>query len=187
MTALKTRNDQQLIEAIAAGDMNAVTEFYQRHEARVFRYASSKLSDSFAAADILNDVMIDVWRSAGRFQGRSKVSTWLLGIAHNKVMDHWRKKGGREFTEIDDSAVDDSPEVNPEAALAAASDGKLLRLCLAKLKDEHREILHLIFFEDLGYNEIAEIINVPEGTVKSRAFHARAMMKKQLAHAMSSP
>lgn len=178
------QDDEQLLQAIASGNIEAVTHFYRRHEARVYRFALSKLADNFAAADILNDVMLEVWRSAGSFQGRAKVTTWLLGIAHNKIVDHWRKKGAREFTEVDENMEDESAHASPEVAAAAASDSKLLRECMAKLKAEHREILHLIFFEELGFSEIAEIIQVPEGTVKSRAHHARTQMKQQLARAM---
>lgn len=176
-------DDTQLLARIAQGDMDAITVFYQRHEARVYRYALSKIGDTFAAADVLNDVMMQVWRGAAKFEGRAKVSTWLLGIAHNKVVDHWRKVGGREFTELDDNLEDESTGADPERLSLAASDGKLLNECMAKLKPEHREILHLVFYEELGYSEIAEIIQVPEGTVKSRVFHARTLIKKQLAHA----
>lgn len=184
MNVESIQEDEGLLTAIAAGDMNAVTNFYKRHEARVYRFALSKMGDQFAAADILNDVMLEVWRSAASFQGRAKVTTWLLGIAHNKVVDYWRKKGAREFTEVDENLEDESAQASPEALTEAASDSKMLRACLAKLKDEHREILHLIFFEELGFSEIAEIIQVPEGTVKSRAYHAREQMKQQLARAM---
>lgn len=184
MKETSIRDDNLLIQAIADGDSEAVSEFYRRHESRVYRFALAKLKDQFVAADVLNDVMLEVWRSAGKFEGRAKVSTWLLGIARNKILDHWRKKGSREFTEVDDSLEDESENINPENASAAASDGKLLRACMAKLKEEHREILHLVFFEELGFSEIAEIIQVPEGTVKSRAFHARSQMKQQLVRAM---
>ncbi len=184
MDASSDYDDHQLIAEISSGNMEAVTRFYQRHEARVYRYALSKLNDNFAAADILNDVMLEVWRSASRFEGRSKVTTWLLSIAHNKIVDLWRKKGRREFTEYEESMADESIDSDPELAAVGASDGKLLRICLAKLSPEHSEVLHLVFFEDLAYSEIAEITGVPEGTVKSRVFHARSLMKKQLAHAM---
>ncbi len=183
MSSNATRSDEELIAAIADEKMDAVEEFYRRHEARVYRFALSKLGDSHTAADILNDVMLEVWRSAGKFQGRAKVTTWLLGIAHHKIIDHWRKVGGREFTEVDESLVDESETSSPEHVNAAASDGKLLKACMEKLKDEHREILHLIFYEELNFGEIAEIIQVPEGTVKSRAYHARMQMKQQLLRA----
>jgi RNA polymerase sigma factor, sigma-70 family len=184
MSATPDWSDEQLIQAIANDNMEAVNEFYRRHENRVYRYALSKLGDSFAAADVLNDVMLEVWRCSAKFEGRAKVTTWLLGIAHNKIIDLWRKQGAREFTEVDENMVDESESTNPEKVNAAASDGKLLRQCMAKLKEEHREILHLIFFEELGFTEIANIMQVPEGTVKSRAFHARAQMKIQLTRAM---
>ncbi|MFT5084172.1 MAG: RNA polymerase sigma-70 factor (ECF subfamily) [Lentisphaeria bacterium] len=187
MATTHVRDDVDLLLAIASSDMEAISEFYRRHEARVMRYAMSKLSDSFAAADILNEVMLEVWKSAARFQGRAKVTTWLLGIAHNKVVDHYRKKGGREYSELDEAMPDDSPHADPEQMVSSASDSKLLHTCIDKLSSEHREILHLVFFEELGYSEISAIIQVPEGTVKSRVFHARNLLKKQLAYTMRSP
>ncbi len=187
MSEPEQRDDTQLLAAIAAGDMPAMTAFYRRHESRVYRFVLSKLNDSFAAADILNDVMMEVWKSAGRFAGRSKVTTWLLGIANHKVLDHWRRKGAREFTELNEHMADESPAANIEQTIDAASDGKLLHLCMNRLSAEHREVLHLVFFEELGYTDIAGIINVPEGTVKSRVFHAKDLLKKQLAKAVGAP
>lgn len=184
MAATEVRDDQQLLLAIASGDTNAVDDFYHRHQARVYRYLLSKMNDSFAAADILNEVMFEVWRSAARFEGRAKVTTWLLGIAHHKVVDYWRKQGKREFIELDDDMVDETASVDQEQVLAAARDATLLRACLKKLSAQHSEILHLVFFEELDYGEIAGILQIPEGTVKSRVFHAKKLMKEQLAKAM---
>src|SRR5690554_5763593 len=91
--------DEQLLLAMAGGELDAMNAFYHRHETWLYRYLMAKLNDSFVAADLLNEVMLDVWRSAARFAGRSKVTTWMFGIAHNKVLSHWRKLGSREFTE----------------------------------------------------------------------------------------
>ncbi len=178
--------DEQLLHAMACDDMAAMTTFYRRHEMRVYRFLLSKLNDSFVAADILNEVMLEVWRSANRFAGRSKVTTWVLGIANNKALTYWRKQGQREFTELDDNLPDDTPEADLEQTLAAVQDGEVLHASMQNLSPPHREILHLVFFEELDYAEITSILQVPEGTVKSRVYHAKKLLKKQLAIAMRS-
>ncbi|HIC81453.1 MAG TPA: sigma-70 family RNA polymerase sigma factor, partial [Kiloniellaceae bacterium] len=75
---------------MANGDQTALDDFYRQYEGRVYRFIRSKLNDSFDAADVLNEVMFEVWRSAGRYEGRSAVSTWVLGIAHHKAIDRIR-------------------------------------------------------------------------------------------------
>lgn len=180
------QTDEQLLGAMAGGEMTAMTVFYHRHEMRVYRYLLSKLNDSFAATDILNEVMLEVWRSADRFGGRSKVTTWVLGIANNKVLTYWRKQGRREFTEVDENLTDDTPAADLEQALAAVQDGEVLHASMQALSPPHREILHLVFFEELDYAEIASILQVPEGTVKSRVYHAKNLLKKQLAAKQSA-
>jgi len=191
MTHRNNSDDEQqrgiaLLAAIAEGSKPALTEFYQCYEKLIYRYAATRLNDSFAAADILNEVMIDVWRSAaGRFEGRAKVSTWLLGIARHKVVDYLRKKKPKEFIEVDDNLPDESPLVDMEQLVIGVKDAQLLRRTMAALSDVHREVLHFVFFEDFNYSETAAIIGVPEGTVKSRVFHAKNQLKIHLAKIMS--
>lgn len=171
---------RQLLGRIAASDQAAMATFYRHAESRVHRFALSRLNDSFAAADILNETMIEVWRHAGRFQGRSKVMTWVLGIANHKVIDLIRKANREPIAEPDESLPDtDSP--TPEASAGLASERERIRNCLATLSEKHRTALHLAFFEDMAYGEIAEIVGCPEGTVKTRVFHAKEALKKCLA------
>ena len=85
--------DQQLLLEIAVGSQSAMEQLYQNFESRLYHFALNRLHDNFEAADVVNEVMLQVWRGAGRFQGRSKVSTWIFGIAHNKIVDRLRKLG----------------------------------------------------------------------------------------------
>lgn len=172
--------DQQgrsLLTQIANGDESALTTFYGLYQSTVYRYAMSRMNDSHAASDILADVMVQVWKSAGNFAGNSKVSTWLIGIAHHKVVDMYRKKGRAEFTEIDDRIEDDSPIADLEGLMSRLSDADTLRQAMAALPELHREILHLVFFEDMNYADIANMAGVPEGTIKSRVFNAKNKLK----------
>lgn len=177
------RPDNELLAAIANQDMQALGEFYRRHQRRVYHFVLSKLNDPFTANDLLHDVMLDVWRSAGRFQGRARATTWLLGIAHHKVLDLWRQQGRRQSNELDETMSDESPDADIEAVTLAVRDREYLAKCMARLSPEHREVLHLVFFEELNYQQISQIIEVPEGTVKSRVYHAKKLIKQHLASA----
>ncbi len=168
-----------LLERIAGGDQRALEHFYFQFQRRVYAYAQARVGDPHLAAEILNEVMMEVWKSAGRFEGRSKVQTWLLGIAHHKVVDRLRKRSGPEVVELDDQLADDK-DVSIERALAGTQDAERLQRCLDGLSDEHRQVMHLAFVEDLPYGEIAEIADVPLGTIKTRMFHARKLLKRCL-------
>ncbi|HEY7884697.1 MAG TPA: sigma-70 family RNA polymerase sigma factor [Cellvibrionaceae bacterium] len=187
MTTEQESEGMALLAAIARKDQSAIAAFYRLYESSVYRFVLSRLNDSHAAADILNEVMMEVWKSADKFEGRSKVRTWLLGIAHFKVLDHYRARKKHEHEEVDDQLPDESPGAQQEQLLSAAQDARLLQQAMAKLSPEHREVLHLAFFEDLNYSEIGEIFGVPEGTVKSRIFHAKKLAKKQLERLMVAP
>ncbi len=171
------------LKKIANGDEAALAAFYRAYEGRVYRFIKTKLNDSFEASDILNEVFLDVWRKAGTFEGRSKVSTWLFGIAYYKTMDRLRKKKPQlideeHFPEI----ADETPNI--EACMLHAEENAHVHYCLEKLKTLHRAVMELAFFEDMGYAEIATIVDCPENTVKTRMFHAKQAMKQCLSKRM---
>ncbi len=83
---MQVTSDEALIERIAAGDKLAMRTLFTRHQVRVFRFLQGILRDQSTAEDLLNDVFIDIWRQAGRFEGRSSVSTWVLAIARYKAL-----------------------------------------------------------------------------------------------------
>jgi RNA polymerase sigma-70 factor (ECF subfamily) len=169
-----------LLQRTARGDRGAFTELYRTLERPMFRFIQSKLNDPHEAADILNEVFMEIWRTSGRFEGRSTVKTWIFGIAYRKTMDHFRKH--RRVTVSDDipEQVDESPDAL--ACLAAAEEAEHVRHCLGTLSADHRAVIELAFYEDLSYGEIAGITGAPEGTIKTRVFHA----KKLLLHCLGS-
>ena len=171
--------ETELVVAIAQGSRQAMSRFYKAFESTVYRFVLMRIGDSAEAAEILNDVMLDVWRGAERFQGRSAIRTWVLGIAHHKVIDRLRAKQRRpESTEYEDTIADES--LGAEQAMVALGDASLVKHCLEKLSDAHRQVVQLSFFEDLAYREIAEILDCPDGTVKTRMFHAKSALKRCL-------
>ena len=173
-------DDIALLERIGNGDEEAMSKLYTAYESKLYTFALKKLNDSQAAADIVHEVMIAVWKSANNFQGRSKVKSWLFGIAHNKIVDHIRKDSRYDSEEFDEDLSDIETQTN-EDLVEAAQNRDFLAYCLKKLSEFHRQVIHLAFFEDLGYGEIAEITGTPEGTIKTRVFHAKQLLKKCLA------
>lgn len=168
-----------LLEDIANGSEQALNRFYQLHSSRVYNFAYKRLSDGVDAAEVLNQVMMDVWRNAGRFEGRSKVTTWLLGIAHHKVIDILRKRGRNPGEELTHDPEDDNTPTAMDLMLRAENADEV-RQCLERLSDNHRQVVHLVFYEELPYSEIAQIMDCPEGTVKTRMFHAKQSLKQCL-------
>lgn len=180
-----TASDEALLASIGNGDQNAMRHLYERHQARIYRYALSRLNDQFAAADILNEVMLDVWRQAVTFAGRSKVSTWMLGITRHKLIDHLRREGRRRAESFDEATADPDT-VSAVDAIAGLQEAGRLSRCLQKLSEIQRETIHLAFFEDLSYPEIAVLTDSPEGTVKTRVFHAKQALKRCLGQRLAT-
>lgn len=153
--------------------------FFERHHHSVYAYALRRLDNSADAADVLNDVMLQVWRGAGRFAGNAKVTTWLIGIANHKVLDLYRQRGRARFEELDDRLEDENSDF-AETGVAMLQDASLIRHCMEKLSDAHRTVVHLAFYEDMPYPEIAELLGCPAGTVKTRMMHAKKNLKRCL-------
>ncbi len=173
-------SDAGLLRRIAAGSTAALGEFYDRHQARVHAFALRRLGEPADAADVVHEVMMQVWRSAGRFQGRSRASTWVLGIAHHKILDRHRRQAARRDQALDPETPD-TEGAGPAAALAGARDARQVRHCLEQLPGDHRQVVHLAFYEGLAQADIARVLDCPEGTVKSRMYHARQRLRRCLA------
>jgi len=172
-------NSKDLIQKISAGDENAFADFFRLYESRLYRFIKTKLNDSFEASDILNEVFLDVWRKANTFEGRSKVSTWLFGIAYYKTMDRLRKN--IPLT-VEDDYFSDIEDENPSNLSNLVNEEKNndVHHCIHTLKTDHRAVMELTFFNDFSYREIATIVGCPENTVKTRMFHAKQVMKRCL-------
>ena len=164
-----------LLARVAQGDRQALAALYQALEKPVYRFVQGKLNDPTQSADIVHDVFLEVWRSAPRFESRSAARTWVFGIAYRKVIDVFRAQARLLVTDEVPETEDDSPAALDCLAMAQANDR--LRHCLDQLKPDHRSAIDLAFFEDMGYRDIAEVMAVPEGTVKTRIFHAKKLLQ----------
>lgn len=164
----------ELLAGVADQDRAAFDALYRELETPLYRFIRSRLNDPFESADVLHDVFLEIWRGASRFEGRSSVKTWAFGIAYRKVIDVFRRSSRLEVT-------DDLPDVadgNPggEACLLSSERNSHLAFCLDTLSADHRVAINLAFFEDMGYREISEVTDVPEGTIKTRVFHAKKLL-----------
>jgi RNA polymerase sigma-70 factor, ECF subfamily len=178
-SAMQASCDTVLIARVAQGDRSAMRELYARHRLRVFRFALRILRDRPKAEDVSSDVFLDVWRQADRFEGRSGVLTWMLGITRMKALSALRAPVEQELDDEVAGAIED-PADNPAAVLQRKERGAILRKCLAKLSAEHREIIDLVYYHEKSVEEVAAIVDAPPATVKTRMFYARRQLAQHL-------
>ena len=174
---MSTDTDEQLLQRIAGGDQRALRQFYERFHGVVYQFSLRTLHNGADAAEVLNEVMLEVWRRAATFAGQSQVRTWLLSITRYKSIDLLRRKRPSEL--LDEAALEDeaSGEACPASlAIELGQQGAQVRQCLERLKDGHRQVVYLTFFEELSYPQIAEIMAIPNGTVKTRMLHAKQQL-----------
>jgi RNA polymerase sigma-70 factor (ECF subfamily) len=124
-------------------------------------------------------MFLDVWRQAGRFEGRSAVSTWLLAIARFKALSALRRRPDEELDEEKAAGIED-PSDSPETALEKKDKSAIIRKCLTGLSAEHREIIDLVYYHEKSVEEVALIVGIPENTVKTRMFYARKRLAELL-------
>jgi RNA polymerase sigma-70 factor (ECF subfamily) len=172
-------SDEGLIARIASGDRLAMQVLYARHHVRVYRFVLRLVRNEATAEDLISEVFLDVWRQAGRFEGRSAVTTWLLSIARFKALSALRRRSDEELDEGQAEAIADVGD-DPEVAIQKKDKGNALRQCLTKLTAEHREVIDLVYYHEKSVEEVAAIVGIPEATVKTRMFYARKRLSELL-------
>ena len=176
---MQTTSDEVLIGRIADGDRLAMKVLFARHHVRVYRFVLRMVRNEATAEDLISEVFLDVWRQAGKFEGRSTVSTWMLSIARFKALSTLRRRNEEELDDETAAAIEDLAD-DPEVALAKKDKGTALRQCLDRLSTEHREIIDLVYYHEKSVEEAAGIVGIPEATVKTRMFYARKKLGELL-------
>ena len=179
--ASASATDAELIERIAAADTQAMRALTARYNVRVFRYVLRMVNDRTLAEDLVSETFFEVWRHANRFEQRAKVLTWILAIARHKAMGALRHR--RVHEDLDEAHAVADPTENAEALWDKADRAKVIRHCLAKLSESHREVLDLAYYHEQPIESVARIIGVPLNTVKTRMFYARKHLAGLLAEA----
>ncbi|WJI57788.1 sigma-70 family RNA polymerase sigma factor [Mesorhizobium sp. C432A] len=178
MTAA-TETDRALVDRVAKGDRAAVRLLFMRHHARVYRFVVRQTGSEMMADDIANEVFLELWRQAPGFEGRSEVSTWLLGIARFKALSMLRKKK-EDWIDDDDAAQVPDGADTPEVATMKEDKGAALRRFVDALPEEHRSVIDLAYYHGQSVTEIGEVLGIPVATVKTRMFYARKKLGEAL-------
>ncbi len=172
-----------LLKKIAEGERDAFTELYKIFQPRLIKFCSRMLKNDIAlAADMADEAMIEVWKSAGSFSGLSQPSTWIHSIARFRVIGYLRKN--REVLQDDNFEqlnIEDTDLLPEEEMVITERDDQLVD-SIGKLSEKHREVIELVYFRELSIREISEMLDVSENTVKTRMFYARKHLKAILSN-----
>src|SRR5215510_1327660 len=168
----KLEPDASFLVLIAQGDRRAMHMLFTRYRTRVYRYALRLTKNDAVAQDLVSEVFLAVWRQSARFEGRSRVCTWLLAIAGNLAAGALKR---RPLESLDQRLADSVPDLadDPEVAIGKLQEKSILAACVSKLSPPHRQIIDLVYYRSKTVTEVAEIIGIPRSTVKTRMFYAR--------------
>jgi len=171
--------DEHLLALIREGDVRAFESVYRNYYGPLTRFLQRLTRRPQVTEEVLNDTMLVLWHRPESFRGDSKLSTWMFGIAYRKAMKALRRldEPAEDRHRDADASSDDNPERDAHNVLRHSA----LIQAMGKLSPEHRAVVDLTYFHELGYREIAEIVGCPVDTVKTRMFHARRILKRELA------
>lgn len=174
----KGSDEQALFERVVARDVNAFERLYRLYQPRLDRFLTNLLRRPELVEEVLDDTMVAVWQTAANFRGASKLSTWMFAIAYRKAL----KARARWPQPVEDSQWDtrEDPGPKPDEELDHQRLHESLRSAMEQLSADHRAVVDLTYFHGLGYREIADIMDCPVDTVKTRMFHARRRLKQVL-------
>jgi RNA polymerase sigma-70 factor (ECF subfamily) len=166
-------HDVELVAAVATGDHGALRELFDRHSP----WLAARLRTSFpaeAVEDVVQETFIAVWRGAARYQGRGEVGAWMWGIARKQAA-LWSRKRGRPGASLDPRVVED-----PAATATTTVDLEGALATVGPEGSEQRELVRLVFLEDRSIADVAAQLGIPAGTVKSRVFKVRQLLRAAL-------
>jgi len=173
--------DTVLLEKIAEGDRKAFKALYIKYQPRLIKFCSRLLKNDIAiAADVADEALIEVWRSAGSFSGKSLPSTWIHSIARFRTIAYLRKNK-EVLLDTDLASLDlEDTALSAEDKIFINDRNDLLIEGLGKLSNKHREIIELVYFRELSIKDISAMLNISDNTVKTRMFYARKHLKSIL-------
>lgn len=175
----RAEEDLRLVARLRRRDLKAFEALYRGYQPRLTRFLTNLLRRPHLVEEVLDDTMMVIWNRPDSFAGRSKLSTWLFTIAYRKAMKALRQQDEA----IEDFAAESrvAEETSPEQSAGDQKLRVLLREAMNRLSPDHRAVVDLTYFHDMGYREIAEIMDCPVDTVKTRMFHARRYLRRDLA------
>jgi RNA polymerase sigma-70 factor, ECF subfamily len=180
---LRDDGDRRLLERSARGDREAFRELYIIYHRRLARFLIRLTRRYEMAEEVINDTMWVVWRKAGEFRGDSRVSTWIMGIAYRRALKTLGSRGEQRFETV---PIENEPLAAPDE-LGAAETGEWIVLAMRQLPTDQRLVLEFAYGNGHSCEEIAQIMDCPVNTVKTRLFHARAKLRAILPGLAGTP
>ena len=178
--ASSAAEDLALLTRVAAGDRDAFRRLYAQYHRRLHRFLMRLTRERPIAEEVINDTMMVVWQHARDFRGASRVSTWILGIAYRRALKTLERSRNASAQDV----IVASANAPDGVLLDALSQGEEMQdwidAALEKLSPEHRMVIELAYFLGLSCEEIADIVNCPVGTVKTRMFYGRERLRQLL-------
>jgi RNA polymerase sigma-70 factor (ECF subfamily) len=171
-------DDAQLLGRIAAGDRHAFETLYRAYFSRLSRFAGRMARNPALIEEVVNDTMLVVWQKAASYDGSCKPSTWIFAIAYRKTLKGLKLTD--EPVESDASLYEDEGDGQPEQVLGRQQLQQTVADALDALPAAQRAVMVLTYYHDMAYADIAEIVECPLNTVKTRMFHARHRLKDLL-------
>lgn len=175
----------QLLQGIRAGRRPDFESLYRIYYARLQRFLLHLMRHGEQVEEVLNDTMMVVWQRADAFDGRSKLSTWIFGIAYRKAMKALSRLDLPQDSADVDEPIDPGP--GPDQQLGLVQLRLRLRQALGELSVDHRAVVELCYFQDMAYGEIAQVVGCAPETVKTRMFYARRRLRGLLVDLAESP
>jgi RNA polymerase sigma factor (sigma-70 family) len=172
----KERSDEALAAQAGAGNRRAFGDLVRRHQDGVFRFVFRMIGSRDEAMDLTQDSFLKAWQALPGWRPDARFRTWLLQIARNASLDVLRRRSLAEFVPVDEALELPGAGPTPETQAVMTQELRLLETALRRLQPDHREVLLLRELEGLSYEEIAAVLDVAEGTVKSRIGRARAAL-----------
>lgn len=180
--------DRDIVQRVIAGDVDAFGVLVERYQDRIFSAVRNYLSNPDDALDVTQEAMVKAYSKLGSFDANSAFYTWLYRIAVNTAIDSLRRKQSRPTDSLDDSHYSESgyeprskdPNTDPQKVVAAREQAEMLKSAISKLSDKLRSVLVLYDVEGMSQEEVAKILKIPVGTVKSRISRARGELREIL-------
>jgi RNA polymerase sigma-70 factor (ECF subfamily) len=168
---LRSLADEELMTLVRDGDARAFEVVFERHADAAFSLAYRMSGRRGAAEDVVQEAFLSLWRNSARYDaGRGSVRTWVLGVVHNRAIDMFRRDVVHSGRDVSDEGVSEllaSPDDTP-AEVERRQDADRVRIALGDLPADQRQVIELAYFGGFSHSQIAEILNLPAGTVKGR-------------------
>lgn len=169
-------SDESIVAEITAGNVDMFAEIMARYEAKLTRYVIYLIHDNGTATDVVQETFIKAYQNLNSFNTKHKFSSWIYRIAHNEAMNAIKKHRSLYSEE-----VDDLPSKEYEQNISELIDGDLLKTnvhdCLKQLEPKYREVIQLVYFENMKYDDVSDVLHIPSSTVGVWLSRAKSKLK----------